>query len=86
MSYATYAFLKAQIEIAQQKLLSEYHIALSFIPETSKSQRALETAHGIFRKRDREYENMKDELLAAVQDNHRNHPNKEMREFWMIKE
>jgi len=85
MSYETYAYLKSLVEDQKRKLELEFRMACNFIPSNSgvvKGLSGIDRAHEIFRKHQGELNKVEEELYAAVQAAYRDHPNKEMREFW----
>ena len=91
MSWPTYHYLRCLIEDQQRKLEREYQITFDYVPNTFQELKdwkvtPTEYARNVFNRRYSELKKMKEELSLALQDHYRDHPNKEMREFWGIKE
>lgn len=91
ITYPTYAYLLGLIQQEEEILGRNFQTACTFIPSNlvlKKKQDGNETAiqvgHEIFRKKQAELEQMKRELRAAAQANYKDHPSKEMREFWGV--
>lgn len=82
MTYETYIFLKSLLDNNIEKQKNDYLLALSFIPTGNKYKAAQDAAHKIFQAEYSKRLKMAEELHQAAAEFYKNHPNKEMREFW----
>lgn len=82
MSYPTYAYLRTLLEDQIEKLKNESRIALKYISGIS----AMNNAHKIYTEQYLEFQKMLDELHVAAAATYKDHPLKEMREFWGLKD
>jgi hypothetical protein len=83
MSYETYLALKSLLMGEQQKLHKEYVIALGFLPYSGETYPVVtETAHKVYRDRQKMLTTQLEELHAAAAATYKDHPNPDMRKFW----
>lgn len=88
MPWPTYHYIRSLLEDQQRKLERDYLTACSFIPNEYRDdgKTPLQVAHDIFSKQYAELEQMKNDLGEALKDHYKDHPNKEMREFWGVED
>ena len=84
MSYETYAYLLSLIENQDEKLERQFLQSLNFIPH-SKSGWS-DFAYKKFTEEKQKLRVIQDELHVAASATYKDHPNKEMREFWGLKD
>lgn len=88
MSYETYAHLKYLIEEDMNKWQTEFQTACGFIPSesyVSGKKTGVDKAHDIFIDVYTKMRRMLKELHEAAGATYKDHPSKEMREFWGLK-
>lgn len=88
MSYETYAYLRALLEIEEKTLHKNFLTACSFIPcepPKKKEVTAREKAHAIFTKEWAKLRNMKEELHASAAFGYKD-SNPALRKFWGLEE
>jgi len=89
MSYDTYIQLKHLIEKDIQKLEDEYHTACRFIPNepyVHGKPSGIDKAHKVWSEVYAKMKRMLEELHVAAGATYKDHPNKEIREFWGLKD
>lgn len=87
MSHETYTELFKYIEAQYTVFHAEYVATCDHLQELPYKARtvALDVAYDWYRKQCARLTNMKNELFVAAQATYKNHPNKKMREFWLLK-
>lgn len=89
MSYDTYIQLKYLIEKDIQKWEGEFHTAGRFIPDEPYiygKPSGIDKAHKIWSEVYAKMKRMLEELHVAAGATYKDHPNKETREFWGLKD
>src|SRR5271157_1164127 len=87
MTWPNYYYLRSLVEHQQEVLERNYHVALSFIPSEKfdpKRESGSDKAHRIFSDEYAKLNQIKDELHAAAASTYKDHPRKEMRQFWEL--
>ena len=85
MQWETYAFLKSLLEEAKKQLERDYRKSIDFIPPEPHRPKTIsgrERAHRIFSDAYAKLCKMGDELHTAAAATYKDHPRREMREFW----
>lgn len=88
MSYNSFAVLRKLVESQICKLENEFHIACNYIPSEPydpKKMSGIEKAHQIFMKEVAQYHDVLKDLHTMASESYKDHPNKEMREFWGLR-
>ena len=80
LSYETYVYVAALLVAECDKLEHEFKIASKYI--SSNNKHGKEEAYEIFQKKSAEVNKMIGELRAVIGYSYRNHPDKNMRNFW----
>ncbi len=89
MSYESYAYIQSLILAAGYKLEKEFRSACIFIPPEDynpKKPSGLDKAHQIFMAASHKINQAHLELKDLASQSYKDHPNKEMREFWGLTE
>lgn len=81
MSLETYTFLKGLLALKDQEAQTNYLIASRFI-KNDDGGKAMEHANEVYQAERKRIGIMFDELHAAAASTYKDHPFKEMREFW----
>jgi hypothetical protein len=88
MSYNTYVYLRNHLELMEKKIHGDYIIAIEHIKSLEPwklREKANDAAWEHFNTGVKQLIEMKDELFVAAQSTYKDHPRKEMREFWLLK-
>jgi len=89
MDWPTYAHIQSLIKARKSVLEREYISALDFIPPSKFNARkpsGLDKAYKIFSDQYAELRKMEDQLHTTVAAAYKQHPSKEMRDFWGLPE
>ena len=90
MDWLTYDYFKKLIEREMETLQEKFRSACNFIPSLTNAEirrgepSGIEKAHRIFIVQYGWLERMKKELFIAAQITYKDHPNPEMRKFWLL--
>lgn len=83
ITWNTYNYLRFLIEDQMEKLDQEYRTSLQYIKTGGDGT---SYAREIYDKHQKDLNQMLKELKSAAQASYKDHPSKEMREFWGIEE
>ena len=89
MDWYGYNYLKSLVEREMVKLENNFRTACLFIPKEEyepNKQTGIEKAHEIFTEKHSELKKVLEQLRNTVASTYKDHPSKEMREFWGLTE
>ena len=88
MSYDTYAYLRSHLEAMDKKIHADYLTTIEHLKDLEPwklRQKANDAVWEHYNTGVKQLRQMKDELFVAAQSTYKDHPNKKMREFWLLK-